>query len=392
MKLIIKTAIKNILGAGVRTWLNVGVLSFVFVVIVLYNGVSDGWIDDARRDTIQWQTGKGEIWHPKYDRFDIFSLQNAHGHVPRELQKEIDNGQTTPILITQGVIYPQGRLQNVILNGIPVAQNVLKIPSNTLISTDSTTVVAAIGERMSKASGLKKGDRVMMRWRNTNGTFDACEVLITTVFYTPVPAVDNMQIWINLSDLQRLLIMPDEATLLVRSSEDVPTTDLNGWMYKDLKFLLSDIDAMRTATLIESSIIFLILLSIALLAIFDTQVLAIFRRQREIGTYVALGFTPRAVTYLFTLEGIMYSVMGVILGAVWGLPIFILFNVKGLDISSYSGSFESVGGMVMYPAFKITSILTTVFIIVLSSAIISFMPCRKIAKQSIANALKGKFS
>jgi len=38
----LKLALRNLLGAGLRTWLNVAVLSFAFVVIVFYNGMLDG--------------------------------------------------------------------------------------------------------------------------------------------------------------------------------------------------------------------------------------------------------------------------------------------------------------------------------------------------------------
>ena len=41
--LSLKLAFKNLLGAGLRTWLNVLALSFAFVLIIFYNGMIDGW-------------------------------------------------------------------------------------------------------------------------------------------------------------------------------------------------------------------------------------------------------------------------------------------------------------------------------------------------------------
>ena len=38
-----KLALRNLLGAGLRTWLNVIVLSFSFVVIIWMKGLLDGW-------------------------------------------------------------------------------------------------------------------------------------------------------------------------------------------------------------------------------------------------------------------------------------------------------------------------------------------------------------
>ena len=52
-----------------------------------------------------------------------------------------------------------------------------------------------------------------------------------------------------------------------------------------------------------------------MLAIFDTQILSIFRRQKEIGTYVALGYTRREVVGLFTVEGTMHAVLAAIADA-----------------------------------------------------------------------------
>ena len=40
--LILQLALRNLLGAGLRTWLNVVALSFSFVVIVFLQGMYDG--------------------------------------------------------------------------------------------------------------------------------------------------------------------------------------------------------------------------------------------------------------------------------------------------------------------------------------------------------------
>ena len=62
--LAFKLAFKNLMGAGLRTWLNVSVLSFAFVIIVFYNGMIDGWNRQSRIDTSEWETGNGQFWHP----------------------------------------------------------------------------------------------------------------------------------------------------------------------------------------------------------------------------------------------------------------------------------------------------------------------------------------
>lgn len=61
----LKLAYRNLLGAGLRTWLNVIVLSFSFVVIIWQRGLLEGWDRQARRDMIDWEIGGGQYWHQK---------------------------------------------------------------------------------------------------------------------------------------------------------------------------------------------------------------------------------------------------------------------------------------------------------------------------------------
>jgi hypothetical protein len=123
--MILRTAFKNIIGRGGRTWLNTIALSFTFVVMVAYNGLLDGFFEDAKRETQCWETGSGQFWHPEYDRYDMFTLQDAHGLAPESLQPYVGDKSITPVLVLQAAIYPQGRFQNILLKGIDAGQTVL---------------------------------------------------------------------------------------------------------------------------------------------------------------------------------------------------------------------------------------------------------------------------
>ena len=387
--LLLKTAFKNILGAGKRTWLNVTVLSFTFVLMVAYNGIINGWKQEARRDTRAWETGSGHFWHPDYDWLDVFTLQEAHGPVPHSFQDHIQSGNLTPVLVTQGVIYPQGRMQNVLIKGIDPHQNVVQIPAWAL-NNDQEAPVAIIGTRTARSAQLQHGDRVMLRWRDKNGAFDATEIIIAQVFETKVPTVDAGQFWMDIAQVRQMINLPDEATYFIASEACSLHADTEGWLYKDLKFLMADLDRMMQVSNVETVIIFGILLAIALLAVFDTQTLSIFRRQREIGTYVALGMTPRRVTRLFTLEGTCFSLLAIMVSMVWGTPLLIWFTRIGYKMPEMVDDMGVAIGNVLYPDFAPSSILTSILIVVGLSAVISYLPARKIARQNIVEALKGK--
>ncbi|MEN8123313.1 MAG: ABC transporter permease, partial [Bacteroidota bacterium] len=112
--LAIKLAFRNLIGAGLRTWLNVIVLSFAFVLIIFYNGMIDGWNRQARNDTQNWEIGSGQFWHPAYDRFDPYTIAESNAVLSDKVQNLIKEDNLTPVLIRQATIYPNGHLQSVI--------------------------------------------------------------------------------------------------------------------------------------------------------------------------------------------------------------------------------------------------------------------------------------
>jgi putative ABC transport system permease protein len=85
------------------------------------------------------------------------------------------------ILKVQGSIFPQGRMLPVVLRGIDPKQTILKLPTHRL-DTVSDAIPAIIGGMMAQSAKLNVGDRVVIRWRDDNGTFDATEILITGIF------------------------------------------------------------------------------------------------------------------------------------------------------------------------------------------------------------------
>lgn len=386
--LLLKTAFKNILGGGMRTWLNVAVLSFTFVIIVWFNGITDGWVQDSRQETIAWETGDGQFWMPEYDRYDVFTLPDAHAPIPNEYREGMTKGDLTPVLVVQGTVYPGGgRVMNIQLKGIPAGQTAVKLPTQGL--ADREEISALVGKRMARSAGLQEGDYVMVRWRDRWGAFDARQIRIAGVFDSKVPAVDNGQLWLDIEDLQQMTGMDGEATYLILSVGTKVPAD-SGWVFKSLAYLTADLDEMLAANRVEMVILFIILLSVALLAVFDTQTLSIFRRQKEIGTYVALGMTQKRVATLFTLEGTAYSLLAILVGAIWGIPVLLWQAKVGLPMPDMIEETGLALGNVIYPIYTSTAILWTILVIVLSSALISYWPARKITKQNIILSLKGK--
>ncbi len=389
--ILFQLALRNLLGAGLRTWLNVIVLSVAFVAIILMQGLNEGLRGQISNSLIDFEYGGGQFWQANFDPYDPLSLSDAHANIPVELQTLIDQGKALAILSTQATIYPQERVQPIILNGIDPDQAILDIPSRYLKSEENE-LVALIGGRMAQSANLRIDDFVTLRWRDAAGTFDARDVRIVQIMETDVQSIDNGKVWIPLNTMQQMMAVGDEATLIVLGKSVQPPGEISGWQFKSLDFLLKDINDLIRMRMYGSAVFYLIILLIAMLAVVDTQILSIFRRKKEIGTLIALGMTRATVVKLFTLEGFLYGVFAAAVAAIYGTPLFTYLSSNGIPIPQSSESMGLALGQVLYPAYSAALILGTTVIVLITVLIVSFLPTRRIAKLKPADALRGRLA
>tara|TARA_B100000768_G_scaffold134553_1_gene125352 strand:+ start:1325 stop:2479 length:1155 start_codon:yes stop_codon:yes gene_type:complete len=382
MELELKLAFKNLFGARLRTLLNVLVLSFSFVIIILLNSIMDGWDQQAQKDSIEWDFGNGHLINEKFDPLDPYTILDGHGKIPEETIG------LTPILERQASIYPQGRIMSVVLKGISSEQTILKLPTNILKESKEEFPVI-IGKRLAEACKLHKGDYVQVRWRDSKGTYDANMLSIVEIFDSNVPNIDNGKIWIDIKKLWGMTSLENEASYFIVENK-FKNPELPKWNFKSQYSLLKSLKDLINQKKTGQSVIYGLLLAIALLAIFDTQILSIYRRQKEIGTYIALGMTRLRVVRLFTIEGSVYSILALVVGSIYGVPFFIYMSKAGFPIPPADQKMGIALADVIYPVYGLKLILMTVLTVIISATIVSYLPARKIAKLNPVLALKGK--
>jgi len=387
--LIFRLAIRNLLGAGLRTWLNGIVLSISFLAIITTQALLKGMYEQTSTAMVEAELGGGQYWHLKYDPYDPLTLPESHGKIPDTIYHEINADRATAILIIPGTISPNGRIRPVVIKGIDPDQKILNLPTS-ILGQENESIPVLIGQRMSRATGLGTGDYFILQWRDANGTFDARDAVVSRVMKTSVQSVDNNQIWMPLSRLQDLAEMEGEATIVVCHQEMEQIASVPGWIFKNQDFLLQDVKEMVRSKSLGSVLIYTLLLFLAMLAIFDTQIFSIFRRKKEIGTLMALGLTRGRVIKLFTLEGSLQAAVGGIIGAVYGLPLLTIFAHKGWTLLESSDSYGFALGEKLFPIFTAGIIAGTAVLIFITTSVVSYLPTRKIARLKPTEALRGR--
>ena len=383
---IFKIAIRNLFGKGLRSWLNFVILSFAYVAIIWMQGFIGGMQQQAAQATIAEEIAEGQYWAKNYDKFDPFTLDSAYVKVPQNIAKN-----DVPIFMTRAIAYPHGKMRSIILKGIDPNQTLLQLPTKYLNSSNNE-ITGFIGARMAKSCGLQKGDRVTVRWKNSFGAYDATEVKIMNVSTFQNPSIDNNQIWISYENMQNLMRTENAATIIVMEDAD-NIKKYKNWNYKDREFLMKDITAMIKMKSVGSSIFYIILLFLAVISIFDTQVLSLFQRRKEMGTMMALGLTRTKLIVIYTFEGFLNAVMAALIGAIYGIPLLIYSAQKGMGMPEATDDF-GIAGMsnILYPVYSMKLIFGTVALVFIVVLIVSYLPSKKISSLKPTDALRGKWT
>ena len=388
--MLLKIALKNLLGARLRTFLNVLVTAFSFFLILFMSAMYDGMLQHAKQVTMDTEIAGGAYWHPEYDPLDPMTFEDAHSVPPSTIQALIDEKKAFPVLVSQASIYPGGRIMPTIMKGIPPAQRIVNMPTDALLGHEDIAIPVLIGKGMASESKLEVGDAFTIRWLDTDLTYDADEGTVVHIMDTENFKLDMGHIWIPLNKVQSMLAMEGEATYVTYGKGVQPVQDMGDWIPRDINYLVQDMEAIIEADKPGAQILYLILLAMAAMGIFNAQVLSIFRRGREIGTLMAIGMTRPRVVGLFTLEGGLNAVLSAAVTLIVFGPILWYFGAYGIPLPIDYSEMGLIIAKRLIPVYTIGLVVSTTILVSIIVLIVSYIPSRRIAKMKPTDALRGK--
>tara|TARA_Y100000996_G_scaffold212451_1_gene166864 strand:- start:1354 stop:2526 length:1173 start_codon:yes stop_codon:yes gene_type:complete len=390
--MLLSIAIKNLIGAGIRTWLNVFVTSVSIFMIIFSSGMYTGMKEHAKNVSIDTEIAGGAYWHPNYDPYDPITFEDSHSETPKKLIELIEHKKALEILVSQASIYPNGRVVPVIMKGITADQTILNIPTQKLIKYDGPNIPILIGRGMAKYARLNIGDTFIVRWMDKNKSYDAGQGEIIHIMDSDNFKIDMGHIWIPISIVQDMLSMNNQSSYVVYQEGVENINDIDSWIQRDVNYLIRDMEAIIEQDRPNAIMIYIILLSLAAMGIFNAQTLSIFRRKKEIGTLMAIGMHKRKVVLLFTLEGALNAIFAIILTAILFGPLLYYFSIYGVPLPIDYSDMGLIIAKRLIPIYSFPLLILTgisVFIILL---IVSYIPSRKISKMHPVDAIRGKNS
>jgi len=386
--MILEIAWKNFYRQGVRGLLNACVTAFAMIALIFMLSLLNGFQAQATRNMVATDMAGGQYRAPNFDILTPTDWEDRTFSVPNLLHS-LSASDKAEVLVQQGLLFPNRRIYPVQLRGIETRQSLLDLPLSKLKvygSHPPDVIPVIVGTRMAKKAHLTKGTTLVLKWRDKRNVVDARNVLVADVVSFVNPRVDEGVVWIRLDHLRAMTTRPGEVSW-VAVKKFVGTVD--GVKFHTLDILIADLMALLEQDRRNSRILWVILMFLAGTSVLNTQILNIFKRQKEIGTLMALGMKANQVVRIFVMEGSLSAFGAVILGLVFGVPFIRWFQNIGLDVSYLSDSTIPVSERIFLD-MHFWEVASSIIMVVLIMVFVAWWPVRKITRLDPTLALRGR--
>ena len=386
--MIFRVAVKNFLRQGMRSFLNVLVTALAMVAVVFNLSLYNGFQDQAVRNMVSTDVAGGHYRLPGFDLLSPMEWEDETFKTPKALSS-LPTSDKAEVLVLQGQIFPNRRLFPVQLRGMEMQQSLLDLPFNKLEEWKTPindVIPIIIGKQMAGKSHLHIGDGVVLRWRDRFGAVDALDARVVDVVPLINPRIDEGVVWMRLDHLRQITHREGEVSWVAVKQFQRAFSSAE---FQKPEVLLRDILELIRQDRKYAVIIWIILIFLAGISVFNTQFLNIFKRQREIGTLMAFGMPPSRVVRLFTLEGSLAAFSAVLVALILGTIIFAWFQSVGLDVSHLAESNIPIRENI-FLKIDPTEVVVSLLVIVAIMILVAWVPVRKISRVDPTQALRGR--
>lgn len=295
----------------------------------------------------------------------------------------MSNGRTSTIFIAEGIDYEDMK----IIRGKYADQPGMLDPNN--------PIGAAVAGDLATILGLSKGDDAVLMVTTLDGQINALDVQTSEIYNTGKAGTNDKFVLLPFKYAQNLLDTTSAArvTVLLHDLKAISETrdqilkklesagldyEIKSWVelsdfYKQVKGMFDMIFLF----------IFIIVLIIVVMSVINTMGMSVMERTREIGTMRSLGMSRGAIVRLFSVEGLLLSLLGCVFGLTLTVSIIVLFSLLGITYVPPSAS----GAVPLVIEFVPVEIITIFGLMVMLGLFAALFPARKASKMSIVDAL-----
>jgi len=327
-----------------------------------------------------------------------------------EIKKDPEVDAVAPFIQLQGMLTANSQVSGVMVTGIEpeyekkvsiINQHMVQGSIDTLQGGDFSIV---LGQDMVQSLGLNIGDKVTLVLPEASpspaGVIPRFKRFTLTGVFNISPEVDSLMAFIPMHDAAKLLRLPDgaqgvrmkldnifNAPMAAQKAAAIAPDQLypNNWTQTHGNLF----GAIQMEKAMVGLLLFLIIL-VAAFNIVSSLVMLVTDKKADIAILKTFGASPRLITQVFMVQGLVIGVIGTVAGTILGV-------IFALTISDILGFINQTFGLHLFDAYFINYLpsqlrLVDVVLITGASFTLSFLatiyPARRAARIQPAQTLR----
>jgi len=393
---------RNIWRNPRRSILTILAIVFATMLLVFMLSWQFGSYDTMINTAVKVHTGHVQVQAEGYrDRMDIWLVVPDPDAVSRVLGDIPEIEAYTVRANAFSLVSSEDRTYGVLLIGIDPEKEAKVSTLQKLIRrgeylAKNDSNAALVGELLAENLKADIGDELVILGQGRDGSVAASVLTVKGIFSSGEDKFDRSSIHMPLEYFQEVFSMRGavhEVVVLGRSLDAVETIeaklkrgievvdDHKAMAVLDWMDLMPGLVQSIKMDLVSALIMYAILIVVVAFSILNTFLMAIFERTREFGVLMAMGTTPGRLMRFLIFESVTITLIGIILGIIFGSLFTWYFQVHGIVISGAS-EFLSQYGLPerMYPKLSILSLSVGAGIVLVITLLTALYPAFKVRR------------
>lgn len=258
---------------------------------------------------------------------------------------------------------------------------------------------AVLGQKLAERVDVRLGERIVLDAVALTGP-QAKGLRVVGLVHTGIAALDETLVLVHLNDARALTGVKTATTLdldvakgqeieVARAVQVLLPADMQARPVIDLMGVMkADIEYHR----ISYTFFGMVLAVMVTFAVTSTVLVGVIERTRELGMMEALGLEPRALAGMVTLESLLATALGALVGLVLGYALIgylSTHNVLGSMMSFASESFSQFGlADEIYTSVKPVYALYALAVVALAGVLSLLIPARRVLRLKPVEAMR----
>jgi len=255
-----------------------------------------------------------------------------------------------------------------------------------------------IGKKLADKLKVELRKKVVLTFQKDNGDLVTGAFRVVGIYKTANSKADEMNIFVQASDINRLLdgsagfhevaVITKDLTMVDTTAGSLraalPNLSVRSW--KQVSPDLGYADEMMMQMLYIIIMIILLALSFGIV---NTMLMAVLERKRELGMLMSVGMNKTKVFFMIVVETVFISLVGGPIGVLLGFLTVSYFGSAGIDLSVVGKGLEEFGiSTMIYPNLQPKFYIDVTIMVIVAAIISSIYPARKALQLKPAEAVR----